>query len=276
MPRNGSMSASSWWRKFDSASSTPARKAPIAIDRPASSIPARRRARPAAPRRSSPRGRRSRRGAEERVEAVAAGETTAASAASAVAMPISMSRLAPSPRTPGRRQQRQQREQRHDREVLEQQDREGALAVGAWRSPRSSRICSAIAVADSASASPTTTALRSTSPSRPRRRQRPRRHADLRRAEPEDVAAHREQPRRLELEPDDEQQEHDAELGDVADGLGLADERQAGRADGDAGGEVAEHGAEAEAPEQRHGDHRRGAEDQDRRQEARMARQDLA
>ncbi len=62
----------------------------------------------------------------------------------------------------------------------------------------------------------------------------------LRRAEPEDVAAHRDQPRQLELEPDDEEQEHDAELGDAADGLGLADERQAGRADDDAGGEVAE------------------------------------
>ncbi len=34
MPRNGSMSASSWWRNVDSDSSTPAMKAPIAIDRP--------------------------------------------------------------------------------------------------------------------------------------------------------------------------------------------------------------------------------------------------
>ena len=34
MPRNGSTSASSWWRKVDSESSTPARKAPIAIDSP--------------------------------------------------------------------------------------------------------------------------------------------------------------------------------------------------------------------------------------------------
>ena len=76
------------------------------------------------------------------------------------------------------------------------------------------------------------------------------------------------QARQLELEPDDEEEEHDAELGDAAHRLGLADERQAGRADDDAGGEVAEHGAQAEAPEQRHGDHGRGAEHQDRRQEA--------
>ena len=34
MPRNGSTSASSWWRKVDSDNSTPARNAPIAIDSP--------------------------------------------------------------------------------------------------------------------------------------------------------------------------------------------------------------------------------------------------
>ncbi|MCY1513333.1 hypothetical protein D9M68_478250 [compost metagenome] len=37
-PRKGSMSASSWWRKVDSESSTPARKAPMAIDRPPTCI----------------------------------------------------------------------------------------------------------------------------------------------------------------------------------------------------------------------------------------------
>ncbi len=34
MPRNGSMSASNWWRKVDSDRSTPARNAPIAMDSP--------------------------------------------------------------------------------------------------------------------------------------------------------------------------------------------------------------------------------------------------
>ena len=38
MPRKGSMSASSWWRKLLSDSITPARKAPIAIDSPADCI----------------------------------------------------------------------------------------------------------------------------------------------------------------------------------------------------------------------------------------------
>ena len=34
MPRNGSTSASSWWRNVDSDSSTPARKAPMPMERP--------------------------------------------------------------------------------------------------------------------------------------------------------------------------------------------------------------------------------------------------
>ena len=38
MPRKGSMSVSSWWRKVDSESSTPARKAPMAMERPPSSM----------------------------------------------------------------------------------------------------------------------------------------------------------------------------------------------------------------------------------------------
>ena len=38
IPRNGSMSASIWWRNTDSESSTPARNAPIAIESPPSCI----------------------------------------------------------------------------------------------------------------------------------------------------------------------------------------------------------------------------------------------
>ncbi len=38
MPRKGSMSASSWCRKADSDSSTPAKNAPIAIDKPLTCI----------------------------------------------------------------------------------------------------------------------------------------------------------------------------------------------------------------------------------------------
>ncbi len=61
-------------------------------------------------------------------------------------------------------------------------------------------------------------------------------------------------PRRLQLEADDEQQEDDAELGDVQDFLAVGDQPRR-RADGDAGGEIAENGAEADALEQRRRDH---------------------
>ncbi len=45
--------------------------------------------------------------------------------------------------------------------------------------------------------------------------------ADLRAAEPEHGVAHRPQALGPQLEPDDEQQEHDAELGEIQDLLGL-------------------------------------------------------
>src|SRR5207237_8439886 len=64
------------------------------------------------------------------------------------------------------------------------------------------------------------------------------------------------EPLRLELEADEEEQEHDAELGKGADRLGLADELEAPRPDGDAGEEVACHGAEAQAVGGHHREHR--------------------
>ena len=78
--------------------------------------------------------------------------------------------------------------------------------------------------------------------------------ADLHRAEPEDLAPQAPQPRWLHFEADDEQEHHDAEFGDVKDGLGLGEDAQAERADDQAGGEIAEDGAEPHAPEDRHGD----------------------
>ena len=52
---------------------------------------------------------------------------------------------------------------------------------------------------------------------------------------------------RIELEPDDEQHQHHAELGEVQDRLDVAHEPEAERADHAAGDEIAEHRAEAEA-----------------------------
>ena len=84
---------------------------------------------------------------------------------------------------------------------------------------------------------------------------------DLRQAEPENLAPQAPQPRRLELEADDEQQEDDAELGDVQDFFAAGDQPRC-RADGDAGGEVAEDGAETDALEQRRRDHRAAEQQQ--------------
>ena len=66
----------------------------------------------------------------------------------------------------------------------------------------------------------------------------------------------------LQLEPDEEQHHHDAELGEVHDVRRFADEAEHARADHDAGDEVAEHGAEAEPREQRRGDDRGGQVDE--------------
>ncbi len=71
-------------------------------------------------------------------------------------------------------------------------------------------------------------------------------HEHLGGAEAEDGPAQDPQPAGLELEADDEEQEHDAELGEVQDVVDVGDEPQAPGSDQHAGGEVAEHGAEAE------------------------------
>ena len=66
------------------------------------------------------------------------------------------------------------------------------------------------------------------------------------------------QPRRLHLQADDEQEHHDAELGDCRIAAGSCDQAQPERADREPGREVAQHRAEAQPPEDRHGDDARG------------------
>ena len=85
----------------------------------------------------------------------------------------------------------------------------------------------------------------------------------LREAEPEHRLAHRAQARRLQFQPDDEQQQHHAELGNVHDALGVLDDAQAPGSDGDACREVAEDGAETQSPEQRDRQHRGAEKDGD-------------
>ena len=134
-------------------------------------------------------------------------------------------------RAPRRRgQQRHQREQRHHRHVLEQQDREGALAVGLLQvaaflqdAQRDRGGGEREREARDQRAAPVEQAGRSASA-----RDRRRGEQELRDAEAEDVAPHREQARQLQFEPDQEQQHHDAEFGDGEDAA-RACRRSAGR-----------------------------------------------
>src|SRR3990170_2335109 len=82
-------------------------------------------------------------------------------------------------------------------------------------------------------------------------------------AEPEHIPAQLPQALRLELEADQEQEEHDAELGEVQHALAVLDEAERVRPDGDPRHQVAEDGAELEALEQRHR-HARGGQEDDR------------
>ncbi len=79
---------------------------------------------------------------------------------------------------------------------------------------------------------------------------------------PENIPPQAPQPRRLHLQPDHEQEHHHAELGDVQNGLRVGEQPQPERADDEAGGEIAEHGTEAGALEQRNRDHG-GAQERD-------------
>ena len=129
MPRNGSMSASSWWRKVDSDSSTPAMNAPIAIDRPPHCMNS------AAPSTTSSAAAvitsRPPSAATMRNSGLSAQRPAAISppiAASATSTEIQAGRDGYDARALCDREERDQREQRHDREILEQQDRHRALA----------------------------------------------------------------------------------------------------------------------------------------------------
>ena len=74
----------------------------------------------------------------------------------------------------------------------------------------------------------------------------------LEQPETEDILAQPPQPARLKLETDDEQQQRDADLGDVLDQLRLLEQAEHGRADQRAGHDVAEGGAEPEPAERGH------------------------
>jgi hypothetical protein len=118
---------------------------------------------------------------------------------------------------------------------------------------RSASTCRISAVEDSDSAKPIVTAAGPRLAQRARRdREQCRRDGDLREARTEDGVPQHPQTRWLQLEPDREQQHHDAELGEMQDALDIRDEPEAPRADDGTGGKVPEHGAQLEAAEERY------------------------
>ena len=144
------------------------------------------------------------------------------------------------------------RDQRHDRQVLEQQDRERPLAE---RRPQPSRGLQHRQHLRGRR-------QRQRQPERERsRRAEPGEHHDhagdrqparhhLREAEAEDVFLQLPQPRRAQLEPDEEQKQRDAEFGEPHLGLGSADQTEDLRSGDRARDEIAQRRAEPQPPEQ--------------------------
>ena len=85
---------------------------------------------------------------------------------------------------------------------------------------------------------------------------------ELHAAQAEDRAPDLPHARGVELEADQEQEQHHAELGEMQHGARLGDEAQSPGPDGDAGDEIAEHRARAEAREDRHRDDARAEVDE--------------
>jgi hypothetical protein len=126
-----------------------------------------------------------------------------------------------------------------------------ANAERPWRavsSPRSASTCRTSAVDESDSANAVTSAVGHGSPS-----ENAAAECNLHTAGAEDGVTHHPEPGWLQLEPDYEQQQHDAELGEVKDVLDVLEKGESPGPDHHSGGEVPKHCAEFEAPEQGHG-----------------------
>src|SRR5207249_991322 len=83
----------------------------------------------------------------------------------------------------------------------------------------------------------------------------------LEQAEPQYVVAQAPEAARLQLETDQEKQQHDTDVRDLQDIIGIGDEAQAERANQSAGAEVAEHRTQTQAAEQ--SDEQQGCAQQD-------------
>ena len=127
--------------------------------------------------------------------------------------------------------------------------------------PRSASTCSTSGVEDRDRPKPMTAAAAGGCPRPTPRPEQQRAQEHLRGAQAEHQAPHDPQARRLQLQPDDEEQQHDAELGDVRDAADVTDEVETPRADDETGGHVAEDRGQPREAEQRHRDDGRGQQD---------------
>ena len=100
-------------------------------------------------------------------------------------------------------------------------------------------------------------------PERERRRgDRGDRHRDLHGSKAENRAAQRLDALEVELEADEEEQQHHAELRELQNPLRIGDQFESPGPDRHARHEITEHRAQSEAPEDRHGEHSGGEEDE--------------
>jgi hypothetical protein len=154
-----------------------------------------------------------------------------------------------------RREQGHEHEQGHDREIFQEQNRNDALAARRGRfAPFVEQLHHGRGRGEHEAGRGEERHERRKPPGHAGQRQQKRADGNLRYAEPENFLSQAPEPRRLHLEADDEEKHHDAKLGDMQDCLRIGKQPQAERADHDAGGEIAEHGAEPDALENRHRD----------------------
>ncbi len=170
-----------------------------------------------------------------------------------------------------RRQQREQREQRHNGDVLKQQDRDRALRIGLLHR---SALFQDLQGDGCRGQSERDTHDQCAAPIHAGEINEPensRRGDDqLRRAQPQNIAAHREQTAHFEFKPDQEHQHDNAELGDRQHLLGRAENAEAERPDHRACDEISHDGREAEPARNRHADYGGGEQRQRQGKKSRL------
>ncbi len=170
-----------------------------------------------------------------------------------------------------RRQQGEQREQRHDGDVLKQQDRDRALRIGLLHR---SALFQDLQGDGRRGQSERDTHDQRAAPIHAGEINEPensRRGDDqLRCAEPQNIAAHRQQTPHFEFKPDQEHQHDNAELGDRQHLLGGRENAEPERPDHRARDEISHDGREAEPARNRHADDSGGEQRQRQGKKSRL------